>query len=206
MLKQLILSGCLLTMVSACTDYTPTKKSMVSTQEKTFHYGLLEETLEIEPYAWEELENALKPIPLKYMEEVEVITNRPGFIHTQGYEKVQLAIWRKGLESGQVLYTAFTDENPASVKVAVRYRGISYPKRCSDWRHSPIMNHDNSAMSNFGCASTVNLGHMLANQNDLMESRGDHSGQMESSVTAVEKFYRGELTQTTANSSISTTE
>ncbi|MDG1286365.1 MAG: CpaD family pilus assembly lipoprotein [Rickettsiales bacterium] len=206
MIKQLIISGCLLTMVTACADYTPTEKSMVSTQEKVFHYGLVEETFEIEPYAWEELENALKPMPLKYMEEVEIITNRPEFIHTDGYEKVQLAIWRKGLESNQVLYTAFKGKNPASVKVAVRYRGISYPKRCSDWRHSPIINHDNSAMSNFGCASTINLGHMLSNQNDLLESRGQHHGQMESSVAAIEKFYQGGLTQTTPNSSISTTE
>lgn len=183
-------------LLTGCIDYTPTPKSMVSMQERSFHYTLAESSNEIEPYAWEELENALKSLPLKYIDKAEIITNRSNFIHTKGYEQIELALWRKGLASGQVLYSAYDlKEEPAATRVTLHYKGISYPKRCTDWRHSAVANHDNSVMSNFGCASTVNLGHMVADQSHLMESVGNHRTEMNSAISAVERYHSGEFVQ-----------
>lgn len=201
MLRYLITSCVALSLLSGCVDYTPTPKSMVSTQEKVFHYSLSEETSELEPYAWEELESDIKTIPLSYVEGADIITNRHNFIHTKGYEQISLALWRSGLNTEQVRYVAFDDESAPVVKVAVYYKGISYPDRCPDWRHSAAVNHDNSVMSNYGCASAINLGHMVANKQHLLESIGKHNAETESSVNAVERYYKGDFVAEAAENS-----
>ncbi len=76
---------------------------------------------------------------------------------------------------------------------------VAYPDHCPDWRHSPIINYDNSAMSNHGCATAVNFGKMVANPHDMYRGRGMDGAQTESSVDAVKRLYRGEFLQKTAD-------
>lgn len=45
--------------------------------------------------------------------------------------------------------------------------------RCPDWRKSPSNNYSNSSHANFGCATEVNLGHMVADPRDLIRGTGE---------------------------------
>lgn len=81
-----------------------------------------------------------------------------------------------------------------------------YPEHCPDWRHSASVNFDNSVASNWGCASAMNFGHMVANPHDLKMGRGGAKTGSESSVRAVERLNKGEITQKTADFAPVTTE
>jgi pilus assembly protein CpaD len=54
---------------------------------------------------------------------------------------------------------------------------ISYavvvPPDCPDWRMSPSHNYSNSDKANFGCATEVNLGQMVADPRDLVRGSGE---------------------------------
>lgn len=83
---------------------------------------------------------------------------------------------------------------------------VIMPQACPDWRHSATINYDNSAMSNFGCATAVNFGRQLAYPNDLLAGRGNTRAETESAVSTVERFYRGEFVQKTTDFQPVTTE
>ncbi len=186
-------------------DYTPTTKQMVSPQQNLYYFSLSDMDAEIEPYAWEELDNALAPINSNHLLEAEIITNRAEFLNRNGYQQLQNSLWRKGFSTQQVNTVVIQDTAPAFASVAVRYRGISYPERCPDWRHSAVINYDNSAMSNFGCATATNLGLMLANPNDLLESHGDYRSLPESNIMPLERLYKGEIKPIEYNNQTGTT-
>lgn len=63
------------------------------------------------------------------------------------------------------------DESLASNEAIIEL-GYSYivPPACPDWRKDSVTNYSNTAMSNMGCASTVNLGAQVANPRDLAGS------------------------------------
>ena len=43
---------------------------------------------------------------------------------------------------------------------------------CPDWRMSPVTTYSNTHQANFGCATTVNLGLMVADPHDLVRGTG----------------------------------
>lgn len=50
-------------------------------------------------------------------------------------------------------------------------RYVVTPPACPDWTKSPFESHDNVVASNFGCATTTNLGLMVADPRDLVVGR-----------------------------------
>lgn len=47
------------------------------------------------------------------------------------------------------------------------------PPNCPDWRMSPVHNYSNHSNANFGCATEVNLGQMVADPRDLERGTGE---------------------------------
>ncbi len=87
-----------------------------------------------------------------------------------------------------------------TVKVIVRRYVVTLPE-CPDWTGRPGISYANTPSSNFGCATAVNLGLMVADPGDIVAGR--HPGLMDGEFVArsIERYRKGETTPLNAEDS-----
>jgi len=80
-----------------------------------------------------------------------------------------------------------------AVKVIVRRYVVTLPG-CPDWTGRPGISYDNATSSNFGCATAVNFGLMVADPGDIVAGR--HPGLMDGEFVArsIERYRKGQTT------------
>ena len=80
-----------------------------------------------------------------------------------------------------------------AVKVIVRRYVVTVPG-CPDWTGRPGITFNNTPSSNFGCATAINLGLMVADPGDIVAGR--HPGLMDGEFIArsIERYRKGETT------------
>ncbi len=80
-----------------------------------------------------------------------------------------------------------------TVKLIARRYVVTLPG-CPDWTGRPGVNFNNTPSSNFGCATAVNLGLMVADPGDIVAGR--HPGLMDGEFVArsIERYRKGETT------------
>ncbi len=80
-----------------------------------------------------------------------------------------------------------------AVKVIVRRYVVTLPG-CPDWTGRPGVTFNNTTSSNFGCATAVNFGLMVADPGDIVAGR--HPGLMDGEFVArsIERYRKGETT------------
>ena len=88
-----------------------------------------------------------------------------------------------GYSKGQYIYEPSSLLKPNEVKLVVIYTVVKPPEHCPDWRTSPVTTHSNTTQGNYGCASEVNLGLMVADPHDLV--RGNDNDNTIDTITAV---------------------
>ncbi len=78
-----------------------------------------------------------------------------------------------------------------AVKVIMRRYVVTLPG-CPDWTGRPGITYNNTPSSNFGCATAVNLGLMVADPGDIVAGR--HPGLMDGEFIArsIERYRKGE--------------
>ena len=76
-------------------------------------------------------------------------------------------------------------------RVDVQY-AVVIPPNCPDWRTSPVTTYSNSKQGNFGCASTVNLGAMVADPQDLVRGHATVTPDTQRSSKVVELYHGGQ--------------
>jgi pilus assembly protein CpaD len=70
-------------------------------------------------------------------------------------------------------------------------RYVVTPPNCPDWTKSPTENHDNTVASNFGCATTTNLGLMVADPRDLVVGRTLGPEEGDPAIAAIDRYRAG---------------
>jgi pilus assembly protein CpaD len=80
---------------------------------------------------------------------------------------------------------------PDTVRVAVPRHVVSLPG-CPDWSDRPGRTWNNSVSSNWGCATSVNFGLMVAEPSDLVNGRRPGPMDGEFAVLAIERYRAGE--------------
>ena len=88
-----------------------------------------------------------------------------------------------GYSKGQYIYEPSSLLKSDEVKLVIIYAIVKPPEHCPDWRTSPITTHSNTTQGNYGCATQVNLGLMIADPHDLV--RGTDEEYSIDTVTAV---------------------
>lgn len=79
---------------------------------------------------------------------------------------------------------------PDQVLVKVE-RYVVTPPACPDWTKSPFEGHDNQVASNFGCATTTNLGMMIADPRDLVVGRTLGPGEGDPALAGIARYRAG---------------
>ncbi|MCG8508409.1 MAG: CpaD family pilus assembly protein [Rhodospirillales bacterium] len=87
----------------------------------------------------------------------------------------------------------FGIEQPArdTVSVIVRRHVVTLPA-CPDWTERPGITWNNTTTSNWGCATAVNLGLMVANPADLVDPRAPGPMDGEFASLAIQRYRAGE--------------
>lgn len=103
---------------------------------------------------------------------------------------VRAALARERIEA-DVAYAAAGD-GAAGDRVTVyirRYVAVLPP--CPDWSSVPAVDFNNQPMSNWSCATAVNLGMMLADPGDLVRGRDPGYADGEAAARTIEKYRKG---------------
>lgn len=96
----------------------------------------------------------------------------------------------KRLSSGLVI-----DDDPKmpsdAVRLVIHRYQVTLPG-CPDWTGRGGITHSNKPSSNWGCASAVNLGLMVANPRDLVQGHDGGPGDGEAQVLSIQRYRAGE--------------
>ena len=180
-------------LLTSCADYTPTEKSVTNSAEYHQHYALHPQNLTLGTYALEAMDRQLRSYPRALIQEATLQVNHADISKTNDYALAYHLLWSYGLTNAQITQREVIDGNAPALRFTLRVKEASIPPRCPDWRHSGVVNHDNSVMSNHGCATATNLYHMVKDQRDLLVGRGKIKAVTESATQAVELLYSREL-------------
>lgn len=105
-------------------------------------------------------------------------------------ERVAAYLKLRRLAAGLVI-----DDDPRmpadAVRLVVHRYQVSLPG-CPDWTDRGGVTHSNQPSSNWGCATAVNFGLMVANPGDLVRGRDGGPGDGAAQVLAIQRYRKGE--------------
>ena len=105
-------------------------------------------------------------------------------------ERVVAYLKLKRLAAGLVI-----DDNPKmvsdTVRLVVHRYQVTLPG-CPDWSDRSGITHTNQPSGNWGCATAVNLGLMIANPGDLVYGRDGGPGDGAAQVLGIQRYRKGE--------------
>ena len=89
--------------------------------------------------------------------------------------------------------TVLPDANAKGVSVVLHRHQVTLPS-CPDWTKPGGRSADNQPGSNWGCATAVNLGLMVANPSDLTRGRSAGPADADRAVLGIQRYRTGETT------------
>ncbi len=130
-----------------------------------------------------------------YGDRVHVVAGRPAARLATRRRETVAAFLALRLVEAEPLLSDFAAEPPLTsmVRVIVRRYVVTLPG-CPDWSGRPGRSYNNQVSSNFGCASAVNLGVMVANPGDLEAGRRLEAADGEFMARSIERYRKGETT------------
>lgn len=91
----------------------------------------------------------------------------------------------------RVVATLMPRDEVEQVRVAVRRHQVTLPA-CPDWNVESGIGTANQTSTNWGCATAMNLGLMVANPGDLVEGRDMGLGDAQAGVLGIQRYRLGE--------------
>ncbi len=96
-----------------------------------------------------------------------------------------------GYQKGKYVFEKLNSLSAGEMQIDLSYDVVVSPE-CPDWRRSPVTTHSNTSQGNFECASTVNLGLMVADPHDLVHgSDSDIPIDTTTATKAVQDYHEG---------------
>jgi pilus assembly protein CpaD len=138
---------------------------------------------QITPHEMAQLEGFITRHDLGYGDQVYVLTETGGALpqRTQNVLNYMKAhgIAAVGLPS--------VEAQPGLVRVVVN-RYVVVPPNCPDWSKPATADYSNTPMSNLGCATTANLGTMVADPRELIQGRQPGPADAEAATGAIRRY------------------
>lgn len=88
---------------------------------------------------------------------------------------------------------ASPEAQPGLVRVVVN-RYVVVPPNCPNWSKPATSDYNNQPMSNLGCATTANLGSMIADPSELIRGRTPGPADATGSSLAIQRYRAGKVT------------
>lgn len=106
------------------------------------------------------------------VEKVEINLPKAELHNKERRAALERVLKHLGYQSGGVTFTASEAVGRNQAVVNLTFAEV-IPPDCPDWRKSPVHNYSNARHANFGCATEVNLGLMVADPRDLERGTGE---------------------------------
>jgi len=108
---------------------------------------------------------------------------------------IRLLLSRRGIRTVALTASAVPSGQRRADEVALQIeRYVVTPPACPNWSKTPGGDPTNSVGSNFGCATTTNLGLMVAEPRDLLIGRKPGPADAEVAVRAIQNYRSGKST------------
>ncbi len=117
------------------------------------------------------LNAALRSISPMAVESVQVQMHRSQIRNVSRKNSITKLIFRAGYDKHLIMFEPSDVLGRDEVRLDVSYASVITP-RCPDWRTSPVTTYSNTSQAGHGCATTNNLGMMVADPRDLERGSG----------------------------------
>lgn len=125
----------------------------------------------VEPAAKNALHDALRGISPEASERIEFKLSPSQINNVARRDSLHRMLRSFGYAQTEVEYSTASQLERNEAQVVMHYVAVVTPD-CPDWRMSPVTTYSNTHQGNFGCASVVNLGLMVADPHDLVRGQG----------------------------------
>lgn len=137
------------------------------------------------------MQDTLKDVSVASVESVHIRLHPSRIKDTAQKKSLSKLLTGMGYPKSAILFEPSNDIKSSEAQIDVTYAAVISP-RCPDWRASPVTTYSNTPHSNFGCATTTNLGLQVADPRDLVKGRGDSTPDPERSLRVIRKYRAGE--------------
>lgn len=133
-----------------------------------------------------EISRFLAEVDIGYSDRVFIRAQKGGTNH----QVAAVAKYLRKLKLRPEIVIARGAKRPVSVVVG---RYLVTTPRCPDWTKQPGLDSANRRSSNFGCATTSNLGLMVADPGDLIQGQTMGPGDGQRSASSVNRYRNGKV-------------
>jgi pilus assembly protein CpaD len=116
--------------------------------------------------------------------------------------QVKKVLAANGVDKAAVQFTTYTapgGDGAAPITLSYVAYAASAPECGGDWSRNLSFDPRNTMRPDFGCSTQHNFAAMVANPHDLIEPAASASADAQRKAIVIEKYQRGEATQSTRN-------
>lgn len=175
-----------LLILSACSPYNDMQglnpkdyyadhpvKNTVETRIKSYTVRFASNSDRLTADSIDELDEALAEASPQATKTVTVYIARAQLANSARQQHLTKLLRSMGYQKKQIRFEPAAEISGKEARIEATYTAVVSP-HCPDWRVSPVTNYSNTAhQANFGCATTVNLGLMVADPQDLVKGKGE---------------------------------
>lgn len=166
-------------------------KNSIESRSKTILVHFAAGQNRLSPAETDNLSDGLHPLSMAAVESIHI-----GYAPVDAKNEARRAHLKKmlrnmGYAKGSYAFSPSTALTAGEMQLDISYSIVISPD-CPDWRTSPVTTHSNTHQGNYGCASEVNLGMMVADPHDLV--RGTEEAMPIDTITAaksVQDYHEG---------------
>jgi len=155
--------------------------------------------------AMDDLQSALRDISPESVESVTVTLAPSQITNEERREHITKLLRYMGYPRKAIRFESVKGTRIREAHLDIAYASVVAP-HCPDWRTSPVTTYSNTQNANFGCASTVNLGLMVADPRDLERGTGNVTPDAERNSAVIRNYRSGGPAPAAADTSTNATD
>jgi pilus biogenesis lipoprotein CpaD len=137
------------------------------------------------------LKQAFRDVSPLAADGVQVQLSRTDYAQTSRRHHLTALLRSMGYSKDKITFEPSSVLARGDVQVDVQYAAV-IPPNCPDWRRSPVTTYSNTTQGNFNCATTVNLGAMVADPHDLVRGPGKAGMDTQRASRVVQQYHSGQ--------------
>lgn len=168
-------------------------KNTIETQYKSFNVKFANGQSRLSPAEIDRLSDNLHSISVMSVDSIEITTSKADSKNEARMTHLKRMLRNMGYVKDQYNMVANDKIKAGEVALKLTYAVVVSPD-CPDWRTSPNTTHSNTTQANFGCATEVNLGRMVADPHDLVRgTQGEVNMDTVTATKALQNYHEGQV-------------
>jgi pilus assembly protein CpaD len=168
-------------------------KNSIETQYKSISVKFAANQSRLSPAEIDRLSDNLHSISVMSVDSIEIATSKADNKNEARLSHLKRMLRNMGYIKGEYTSDVVEKLKTGEMSLKLTYAVVVSPD-CPDWRTSPTTTHSNTSQANFGCATEVNLGRMVADPHDLVRgSQGEVNMDTVTATKAIQNYHEGQV-------------